>query len=70
MTSGEDGARRLAFLRNLVARGLTGVALVTSDAHAELVGAIDATLPGACWQRWRTDYTVNMISICPKSPWP
>jgi putative transposase len=41
----------LAFLRDLVARGLTGVRLVTSDAHSGLVQAIGATLPGASWQR-------------------
>ena len=47
VTSGEDGAGWLAFFRDLVARGLTGVALVTSDAHTGLVTAIGATLPGA-----------------------
>jgi putative transposase len=39
------------FFADLVARGLTGVALVTSDAHAGLVAAIGATLPGPAWQR-------------------
>ncbi|GAA2758608.1 hypothetical protein F4554_003697 [Actinopolymorpha rutila] len=39
-TSAEDGAGWLGFLRGLVARGLSGVALVTSDAHAGLVAAI------------------------------
>ncbi len=34
VTSGEDGAGWLAFFRDLVARGLSGVQLVTSDAHA------------------------------------
>ncbi len=34
VTSAEDGAGWLAFFRDLVARGLSGVALVTSDAHA------------------------------------
>ena len=33
VTSAEDGAGWLAFFRDLVARGLSGVALVTSDAH-------------------------------------
>ena len=33
VTSAEDGAGWLAFFRDLVARGLTGVKLVTSDAH-------------------------------------
>ncbi|MFE6858301.1 IS256 family transposase [Nocardia sp. NPDC057668] len=70
VTSGEDGAGWLAFFRDLVARGLSGVQLVTSDAHAGLVTAIGATLPGASWQRCRTHYTVNLMSICPKSSWP
>jgi len=41
-TSGEDGAGWLAFFRDLTACGLTGVQLVTSDAHAGLVVAIGA----------------------------
>ena len=56
VTSSEDGAGWLAFLRGLVARGLSGVALVISDDHAGLVNAIAAVLPGAAWQRCRTHY--------------
>jgi transposase-like protein len=56
VSSAEDGAGWLAFLRGLTARGLRGVRLVTSDAHAGLVQAIGATLPGASWQRCRTHY--------------
>ena len=70
VTSGEDGAGWLAFFRDLVARGLTGVALVTSDAHTGLVTAIGATLPGASWQRCRTHYAANLMSATPKSSWP
>jgi len=70
VTSAEDGAGWLAFFRDLVARGLSGVALVTSDAHPGLVAAIGATLPGATWQRCRTHYAVNLMSITPKSSWP
>jgi len=70
VTTSEDGAGWLAFFRDLVARGLTGVELVTSDAHAGLVAAIGATLPGATWQRCRTHYTVNLMSVTPKSSWP
>lgn len=70
VTSGEDGAGWLAFFRGLTARGLTGVKLVTSDAHAGLVAAIGAGLPGASWQRCRTHYAVNLMSICPKVSWP
>ncbi|MEV0668604.1 IS256 family transposase, partial [Actinomadura luteofluorescens] len=71
VTSAEDGAGWLAFLRGLVARGLTGVQLVISDAHAGLVEAIGATLPGACWQRCRTHYLRNLLTRVPKSaqPW-
>jgi putative transposase len=70
VTSAEDGAGWLAFFRDLVARGLSGVALVTSDAHPGLVAAIGATLPGAAWQRCRTHYTTNLMSVTPKSSWP
>jgi transposase-like protein len=54
VTTAEDGAGWLAFFRDLTARGLTGVKLVTSDTHAGLTAAIAATLPGAAWQRCRT----------------
>jgi putative transposase len=58
------------FFADLVARGLSGVMLVTSDAHAGLVEAIAANLPGAAWQRCRTHYAANLMSVCPKSAWP
>ena len=70
VTSSEDGAGWLAFFRDLTARGLTGVKLVTSDAHAGLVAAIGATIPGAAWQRCRTHYAANLMSATPKSSWP
>lgn len=71
VTSAEDGAGWVAFLRGLVARGLTGVQLVHSDAHAGLVEAIGATLPGAAWQRCRTHYLRNLLTRVAKSaqPW-
>jgi transposase-like protein len=71
VVSGEDGAGWLAFLRSLVARGLSGVALVTSDSHPGLVAAVETTLPGASWQRCRTHYARNLASRVPKSaqPW-
>jgi transposase-like protein len=69
VTSSEDGAGWLGFFRDLTARGLTGVRLVTSDAHPGLVAAIAATLPGAAWQRCRTHYAANLMSITPKTSW-
>jgi putative transposase len=70
VTTAEDGAGWLTFWRSLTARGLSGVRLVTSDAHAGLVAALGATLPGAAWQRCRTHYATNLMSITPKSSWP
>lgn len=70
VTSAEDGAGWLAFFRDLTARGLSGVRLVTSDAHNGLVNAIGATLPGASWQRCRTHFAANLMSCTPKSSWP
>jgi len=69
VTSSEDGAGWLGFFRDLTARGLSGVRLVTSDAHAGLVAAVAATLPGAAWQRCRTHYAANLMAITPKSSW-
>ena len=58
------------FFADLVARGLTGVWLVTSDAHTGLVEAIAANLPCAVWQRCRTHYAANLMATTPKSMWP
>ncbi len=66
----EDGAGWTAFLRGLVARGLSGVRLVISDAHPGLVDAIAATLPGASWQRCRTHFLRNLLTRVPKSAGP
>jgi putative transposase len=67
VVTNEDGAAWLAFLRSLVARGLSGVRMVTSDAHPGLVDAIAATLPGASWQRCRTHFMRNLLTRVPKS---
>ena len=69
VTTSEDGAGWLAFFRDLTARGLSGVRLVTSDAHRGLTAAVAATLPGAAWQRCRTHYAANLMSATPKNSW-
>jgi transposase-like protein len=66
----EDGAGWTSFLRGLVSRGLSGVMLVTSDAHQGLTGAIAATLPGASWQRCRTHFMRNLLTRVPRSAQP
>lgn len=70
VVTSETGPAWNEFFADLVARGLAGVRLVTSDAHAGLREAIAANLPGAAWQRCRTHYAANLMSICPKSMWP
>jgi Transposase, Mutator family len=65
VTTAEDGAGWLTFLRSLTARGLSGVRLVTSDAHAGLLAAIGVTVPGASWQRCRTHYPTNLMGATP-----
>jgi len=67
-TTAEDGAGWVAFWRSLVARGLSGVQLVCSDAHPGLVAAIGATLAGACWQRCRTHYLKDLLTRVPEPP--
>ena len=66
IAAGEDGSRRYVgldyvdvesreswreFLRGLRRRGVSGVDLVVSDAHAGLRRAVREVFPGSCWQR-------------------
>ncbi|MFI0451129.1 IS256 family transposase [Actinomadura sp. 6N118] len=62
----EDGAFWTAFLRTLKTRGLHGVQLVISDAHAGLKAAIEAVLLGASWQRCRVHFLRNVLAQVPK----
>ena len=63
----EVGALRLAFLRGLVARGRSGVELVTSAARHGLREAIATVFGGASWQRCRSHFTGNLLRRVPKS---
>ena len=58
------------FLRSLVARGLSGVELVISDAHGGIKAAIAAVLGEALWQRCRTHFMGNLATRVPKGDWP
>ena len=64
--SAETGSSWTTFLRDLVARGLHGVKLVTSDAHGGLKDAIASVLDGAQWQRCRTHFTSNLLDRIPR----
>ena len=67
----EDGAFWLAFLRSVAERGLSGVELVTSDAHRGLRDAIATVFGGASWQRCRTHFMTNLLTRVPRraQPW-
>jgi putative transposase len=67
---GRGRAAWTGFLRGLVARGLSGVKLVTSDAHQGLVEAIGAVLDGAAWQRCRTHFRRNLLVKVPRYAQP
>ena len=50
------------FLSDLTDRGLAGVRLVVSDAHAGLTNAIARCFQGAAWQRCRVHAMRNLLS--------
>jgi putative transposase len=62
----EDGAFWTSFLRSLKTRGLAGVQLVISDAHAGLKAAIASVFIGASWQRCRVHFLRNVLAQVPK----
>jgi putative transposase len=62
----EDELFWTGFLRSLKKRGLAGVQLVISDAHAGLKAAIARVLQGATWQRCRVHLMRNLLACVPK----
>ena len=65
--TGEDEAAWESFFNALVARGLSGVELVVSDAHKGLKSAIARTFIGASWQRCRTHFARNLLAKVPRA---
>lgn len=62
----EDETFWSGFLRSLRDRGLSGVRLVISDAHAGLTASIRKIMIGASWQRCRVHYVRNLLAVVPK----
>jgi putative transposase len=62
----EDEVFWTQFLRTLRDRGLSGVKLVISDAHAGLKAAIARVFQGASWQRCRVHLMRNLLAHVPK----
>ena len=63
----EDETFWTRFLRSLRDRGLAGVRLVISDAHAGLKASIRKCFSGASWQRCRVHYARNLLAVIPKA---
>ena len=70
VVTSEDTEAWTTFLRSLVARGLSGLELVISDAHGGIKAAIGTVFAGASWQRCRTHFMANLASRVAKSSWP
>ena len=54
-----------AFFKGLRSRGLTGVRLITSDAHEGIIDAICRNFPEVPWQRCQFHFTRNIIGKTP-----
>ena len=67
VTQGEMERCWTSFLAGLVERGLKGVQLVISDAHAGLRKAIRAVLNGTTWQRCYVHFLRDVSSHLPKT---
>jgi putative transposase len=65
LVDSEDEALWTAFLRRLRERGLSGVQLVISDAHAGLKKAIARCCQGTSWQRCRVHFARNLLAKVP-----
>ena len=54
-----------AFLKGLKARGLTGVKMITSDAHEGIIDAISKQFPDVPWQRCQFHFSRNITQKTP-----
>jgi transposase-like protein len=70
VADGEMESCWTAFLEDLVKRGLLGVELVISDAHAGLKGAVRRVLNGVSWQRCRVHFMRNAAVRLTKADQP
>jgi transposase-like protein len=64
---GETTASWSDFFAGLIGRGLKGVRLITSDAHAGLAQARRTHFPGVPWQRCQRHFLMNALEKAPKA---
>lgn len=62
----ESEATWKQFLSSLKDRGLTGVDVITSDAHSGLIAALKAIYPEVAWQRCQVHFQKNILDATPK----
>jgi transposase-like protein len=67
VAEGEMESAWSSFLESLIQRGLSGVELVISDAHAGLKAAVRKVLNGVTWQRCRVHFMRNAAVRLPKA---
>ncbi|MDP2314034.1 MAG: IS256 family transposase [Pseudomonadota bacterium] len=67
VAAGEMESCWKAFLEALVKRGMKGVQMVISDAHAGLRKAIASVLIGTTWQRCSVHFLRNVLALLPRS---
>lgn len=56
----------LMFMESLKERGLTGLKMITSDAHPGIIYAISKTFPSVAWQRCQTHFSRNILEKTPQ----
>ena len=61
----ETGEGWRALFSDLKARGLSGIEMLTSDAHDGLRGAAQQSFPGAIWQRCQAHFRRNVADRVP-----
>ncbi len=54
------------FMESLKKRGLSGLQMITSDAHPGIIHAISRTYPAVAWQRCQTHFSKNILEKTPK----
>lgn len=54
------------FFEKLKNRGLTGVDVITSDAHEGIRESVKTCFPQSCWQRCQAHFSRNIVDKCPK----
>jgi putative transposase len=59
----ESAATYHHLFQDLRARGISGVRMVTSDAHAGLKAAIDRHFQGTTWQRCQVHFTRDLLGM-------